>query len=138
MHINTSNETELTHAMAEAIQRVGEGCTKADLREWSRLRKSIAAAMQLLRGSTTCAFKTHALQLETSAPVSASPEAVSRTDGDSLDPDFTHESGKTPTAANAALWSVLSGLCLRPPDPRHHRRRGALRHGPSNLHRSRA
>ncbi len=34
MHINTSNETELTNAMAEAIQRVGEGCTKADLREW--------------------------------------------------------------------------------------------------------
>ncbi|WLD96027.1 hypothetical protein PX860_10655 [Agrobacterium leguminum] len=34
MHINTANDTALTHAMAEAIQRVGEGCTKADLREW--------------------------------------------------------------------------------------------------------
>ncbi len=34
MHINTANETELTQAMAEAIQRVGEGCTEADLREW--------------------------------------------------------------------------------------------------------
>jgi hypothetical protein len=34
MHINTANDTELTQAMADAIQRVGEGCTKADLREW--------------------------------------------------------------------------------------------------------
>jgi hypothetical protein len=34
MHIKTSNDNELTQAMAEAIQRVGEGCTKADLREW--------------------------------------------------------------------------------------------------------
>lgn len=34
MRINTANDTELTQAMAEAIQRVGEGCTKADLREW--------------------------------------------------------------------------------------------------------
>jgi hypothetical protein len=34
MHIKTANENELTQAMAEAIQRVGEGCTKADLREW--------------------------------------------------------------------------------------------------------
>lgn len=34
MNINTANDTELTQAMAEAIERVGEGCTKADLREW--------------------------------------------------------------------------------------------------------
>ena len=34
MHINRANDIELTQAMAEAIQRVGEGCTKADLREW--------------------------------------------------------------------------------------------------------
>lgn len=34
MRINTANDTELTQAMADAIQRVGEGCTKADLREW--------------------------------------------------------------------------------------------------------
>ncbi|MGP4686145.1 hypothetical protein ACSV5K_07260 [Agrobacterium pusense] len=34
MHINTLNDNELTQAMADAIQRVGEGCTKADLREW--------------------------------------------------------------------------------------------------------
>lgn len=34
MQIKTSNDNELTQAMAEAIQRVGEGCTKADLREW--------------------------------------------------------------------------------------------------------
>ncbi len=34
MHINTANDTDLKQAMAEAIQRVGEGCTKADLREW--------------------------------------------------------------------------------------------------------
>ncbi len=34
MHINTANDTHLKQAMAEAIQRVGEGCTKADLREW--------------------------------------------------------------------------------------------------------
>ncbi len=34
MHIDTANDTELTQAMADAIQRVGEGCTKADLREW--------------------------------------------------------------------------------------------------------
>ncbi|MFB0692500.1 hypothetical protein ACA106_18425 [Agrobacterium pusense] len=34
MRINTANDTELAQAMAEAIQRVGEGCTKADLREW--------------------------------------------------------------------------------------------------------
>lgn len=34
MHIETANDEELTQAMADAIQRVGEGCTKADLREW--------------------------------------------------------------------------------------------------------
>ncbi len=34
MHTNTANDTDLKQAMAEAIQRVGEGCTKADLREW--------------------------------------------------------------------------------------------------------
>lgn len=34
MDIKTANDTELAQAMAEAIQRVGEGCTKADLREW--------------------------------------------------------------------------------------------------------
>jgi len=34
MHIKTANDTELTQAMADAIQRVGEGCTKAELREW--------------------------------------------------------------------------------------------------------
>lgn len=34
MRINTANDTELAMAMADAIQRVGEGCTKADLREW--------------------------------------------------------------------------------------------------------
>ena len=34
MHIKTANDTELAQAMAEAIQRVGEGCTKTDLREW--------------------------------------------------------------------------------------------------------
>lgn len=34
MRINTANDTELAQAMAEAIQRVGEGFTKADLREW--------------------------------------------------------------------------------------------------------
>ncbi|EGL64475.1 hypothetical protein AGRO_2684 [Agrobacterium sp. ATCC 31749] len=34
MHIKTANDNELTQAMADAILRVGEGCTKADLREW--------------------------------------------------------------------------------------------------------
>lgn len=34
MRINTANDTELAQAMADAIQRVGEGCTTADLREW--------------------------------------------------------------------------------------------------------
>ncbi len=34
MHIKTSNDNELTQAMADAIERVGDGCTKADLREW--------------------------------------------------------------------------------------------------------
>jgi len=34
MHINTANDTHLKQAMAEAIKRVGEGCTKSDLREW--------------------------------------------------------------------------------------------------------
>ena len=31
MHIKTANDTELTQAMADAIQRVGEGCTKAEI-----------------------------------------------------------------------------------------------------------
>lgn len=34
MHIKTANDNELTQAMADAILRVGEGCTKEDLREW--------------------------------------------------------------------------------------------------------
>lgn len=34
MHIQTSNDNELTQAIADAILRVGEGCTKADLRAW--------------------------------------------------------------------------------------------------------
>ena len=34
MRIKTANDNELTQAMADAILRVGEGCTKADLREW--------------------------------------------------------------------------------------------------------
>jgi hypothetical protein len=34
MHIETANDKELTQAMADAILRVGEGCTDADLREW--------------------------------------------------------------------------------------------------------
>ena len=34
MHIQTSNDNELTQAIADAILRVGEGCTKSDLRTW--------------------------------------------------------------------------------------------------------
>lgn len=34
MHIKTANDNELTQTMAAAILRVGEGCTKHDLREW--------------------------------------------------------------------------------------------------------
>lgn len=34
MHIKTANDKELTQAMADAILRVGEGCTETDLREW--------------------------------------------------------------------------------------------------------
>lgn len=34
MHIKTSNDNELTQAMADAILRVGEGCTRTDLRTW--------------------------------------------------------------------------------------------------------
>ncbi|MBP2540433.1 hypothetical protein J2768_002870 [Agrobacterium tumefaciens] len=34
MHIKTANHNELTQTMADAILRVGEGCTKADLRAW--------------------------------------------------------------------------------------------------------
>lgn len=34
MHIQASSDNELTQAMADAILRVGEGCTKTDLRAW--------------------------------------------------------------------------------------------------------
>ncbi|MFK0384964.1 hypothetical protein [Agrobacterium sp. NPDC090273] len=34
MHIKTANDNELTQAMADAILRVGDGCTRTDLREW--------------------------------------------------------------------------------------------------------
>lgn len=34
MHLKTSNDNELIQAMADAILRVGECCTKADLRAW--------------------------------------------------------------------------------------------------------
>ena len=34
MHIKTANDTELTQAMADAILRVGDGCTESDLRDW--------------------------------------------------------------------------------------------------------
>ncbi|WP_025593119.1 hypothetical protein [Agrobacterium tumefaciens] len=34
MHIETTNDKELTQVMADAILRVGEGCTETDLREW--------------------------------------------------------------------------------------------------------
>lgn len=34
LHIKTANDNELTQTMADAILRVGEGCTTTDLREW--------------------------------------------------------------------------------------------------------
>lgn len=34
MTIQTSNDNELKQAMADAMRRVGDGCTKEDLRKW--------------------------------------------------------------------------------------------------------
>lgn len=34
MRIQTANDNELKQAMADAMLRVGEGCTKKDLQEW--------------------------------------------------------------------------------------------------------
>ncbi len=34
LHVETANDNELTQAIADAILRVGEGCTKDNLREW--------------------------------------------------------------------------------------------------------